>query len=96
MNHIAHIIFLTTPIFLMSAGDFSGQYVLPDYNNLPHIKQQQNELEKFLPKSECNFNSSSNIASKKVTYFDYDCLQPKNEWLLISFTKANYIDVLRK
>jgi len=50
----------------------------------------------FLPKSECNFSDSSDLVSKKVKYFAYDCLQPNNDWLLINITDANYIDVLRK
>tara|TARA_R100001594_G_scaffold147220_1_gene199879 strand:- start:972 stop:1223 length:252 start_codon:yes stop_codon:yes gene_type:complete len=67
----------------------------PNYIVPVPLKQPAQKYDHFLPKSECNFNSSSVIASKKIKYFAYDCIQPSNNWLLINSPEANYYDVLR-
>ena len=76
--------------FNSSEADGTPIYMVPKFLN-----QTEENLEHFLPKSECNFDNSSIIASKKVKYFAYDCAEPVNKWLLISVPEANYYDVLR-
>ena len=95
MNHIAHILLFTAPLFVISSSNHESQYKNTDIF-VPKALVISNEKPKeFLPKSECNFDNSSNIASKKVKNFAYDCLQPNTNWLLIKSAEANYIDELR-
>ncbi len=96
MNHLIHIMILAAPIIVMSnvvspTHHKHNDTFIPKMLTVPDQKPEE-----FLPKSECNFNSSSGLVTKKVKYFAYDCLQPDNNWLLINLTEANYIDVLRK
>ena len=95
MNHIAHILLFTAPLFVISNSSYELQHKNANIF-IPKALVVSNEKPKeFLPKSECNFDNSSNIASKKVKHFAYDCLQPNTNWLLIKSAEANYIDELR-
>lgn len=92
MYHFAHILMVAAPLMVMTNTNYKDMNVF-----VPKAATTQSErLEEFLPKSECNFNETSDILTKKIKYFTYDCLQPNNNWLLINVTEANYIDVLRK
>ena len=96
MNHLIHIMILIGPIMIMSNVE-SPTYRQHNNTFVPKmLTVPEQKPKEFLPKSECNFNDSSNLVSKKVKYFAYDCLERNNDWLLINFTEANYIDVLRK
>ena len=68
------------PVYVPSEQNYGYDQQLPDLN----------------PKNECNFDNSSNIATKKVKHFAYDCNLPRHNWLLISMSEANYYDVLLK
>ncbi len=99
MNILPHIFLISVSIIAMS--DIVSFKEISSFNNsvitIPNkLKSSGSPPAHFLPKSECNFNNSSNIASKKVKYFAYDCTRPRNNWLLINLSEANYYDVLRK
>lgn len=85
------------------AGTIFGVNHFPAYEAVPPYVTPLNKSPvvytpppDLYPKNECNFGTSSNIASKKIKYFTYDCAQPTNNWLLINISEANYYDVLRK
>ena len=95
MNHLAHILLFTLPVVVITNTNHEAQYKATDVFVPKPLMTIEEKPDEFLPKSECNFANSSEIASKKVKYFAYDCLQPNNNWLLIHASEANYFDVLR-
>ena len=99
MNTLPHIFLISAS--LIGIFNMTLSHDVSYLNNstimLPNkLKSSPQAPKHFLPKSECNFNNSSNIASKKVKYFAYDCTRPHNNWLLINLSEANYYDVLHK
>jgi len=99
MNVLPHLILISAP--LLGIFNMAPSHEVSYLNNsmimLPNkLKNSVQPPKHFLPKSECNFSNSSKIASKKVKYFAYDCTRPRNNWLLINLSEANYYDVLHK
>jgi len=99
MNWLSQMIFMGAPL----AGTALGINYLPVYTKpIPFVAPMNRNFSMevpppdLYPKNECNFNTSSNIASKKIKYFAYDCMQPTNNWFLINISEANYYDVLHK
>jgi hypothetical protein len=99
MNSLSQIILVVAPLAgtMFSVNHFPV-YVAPVTHIMPLNKSPAVDTPPpdLYPKNECNFGTSSNIASKKIKYFTYDCVQPTNNWLLINISEANYYDVLRK
>ena len=95
MNLFLHILLISMPVIVIANSDVAEVREPPKYIMPRPVQQIDKNYNHFLPKSECNFDNSSIIASKKVKYFAYDCAQPSNNWLLIHTSEANYYDVLR-
>jgi hypothetical protein len=49
----------------------------------------------FYPKNLCNIKPTSELTSKKINNFAYECMPVKSSWFLINSTEANYTDVVR-
>jgi hypothetical protein len=96
MTLISKIILFVTPLNVNTPEMYHNKNFAPLY--IPLTPQSSfNEAPPDLnPKNECNFNISSNLATKKIKHFTYDCSQPTRNWLLINISEANYDDVLHK
>tara|TARA_R110001583_G_scaffold131761_3_gene283572 strand:+ start:294 stop:626 length:333 start_codon:yes stop_codon:yes gene_type:complete len=100
MNWLSQILLISAPLVGTALGiNYLPVYTKPIPFAVPMNKDFSMDVPPppdLYPKNECNFNTSSNIASKKIKYFTYDCMQPTNNWLLINTPEANYYDVLHK
>ena len=64
MYHLAHILIITAPLMIMTNTNHKDIDVF-----VPKVVVPQNEkLKEFLPKSECNFNETSDILAKKIKH----------------------------
>ena len=95
MNFLLHTFLVSMPILVIIGSNQQKVSEKPNYVIPLPLEPPAKKYDHLLPKSECNFDNSSIIASKKVKYFAYDCAQPSNNWLLINTSEANYYDVLR-
>ena len=89
MLFLSKILILAAPITVNNVETVGKNTFAPVYvpsEQLPYLN----------PKNECNFDVSSNIATKKIEHFTYDCNHSPNSWLLINLSEANYYDVLLK
>ena len=90
MNWLSQILLISAPL----VGTALGINYLPVYTKpIPFAVPMNKDFSMDVPPPPDLY---PNIASKKIKYFTYDCMQPTNNWLLINTPEANYYDVLHK
>jgi len=96
MTLISKIILFVAPLNVNMPEMYHNKNFVPLYVPLTPQSPFDDALPDLNPKNECNFNVSSNLATKKIKHFTYECTQPTYNWLLINASEANYYDVLQK
>lgn len=83
------LIFIYIGTFFVSKGATYKESPLIEKVNLP------TPHEPFYPKNLCNIKPTSELVSKKIDNFAYECMHAKHSRFLIRATEANYTDVVR-